>query len=92
MKRSDQNESRALQALMMDGLRPFVPEFRRVIEKDSESILSWLCVCISVCLCVCVYLFVCVCVCVLCVCLSLYGVCVLCVCLSLYGVYVMCYV
>jgi len=39
MKKSDQNERNALMALMDDVLKAFVPEFKRVVEKDEESIL-----------------------------------------------------
>ena len=40
MKKSDENEWNALKALMDDVLRPFVPEFKRVLQKDGHSILS----------------------------------------------------
>lgn len=39
MKKSDDNEHHALRALMSDTLRPFVPEFKRVVERDGDSIL-----------------------------------------------------
>ena len=38
-KKSDDNERNALKALMEDRLRPYVPEFRREVEKDGISIL-----------------------------------------------------
>ena len=37
MKKSDPNERKALQELMNDTLKPFVPEFKKVIEKDGHS-------------------------------------------------------
>ncbi len=37
MKKSDSKERKALQELMGDNLRPFVPEFKKVIEKDGHS-------------------------------------------------------
>ena len=40
MKKSDQNERTALMALMDDVLKPYVPEFKRMVEKDEESILN----------------------------------------------------
>ena len=36
MKKSDSNENNALQKLMSDELRPFVPEFKKVVEKDGN--------------------------------------------------------
>ena len=39
MKKSDSNERNALKALMDDTLRPYVPEFKKVVEKDDDSIL-----------------------------------------------------
>ena len=36
MKKSDTNENNALQKLMSDELRPFVPEFKKVVEKDGN--------------------------------------------------------
>ena len=48
MKKSDPNERKALEALMVDRLKPFVPEFKKVIEKDGHSE----CVCVCVCVCV----------------------------------------
>lgn len=40
MKKSDENEWNALRSLMDDVLRPFVPEFKKVVHKDGHSILS----------------------------------------------------
>ena len=37
MKKSTIDEAQALQKLMSDILRPFVPEFRRQVTKDSEG-------------------------------------------------------
>lgn len=36
MKKSDCNENSALQKLMSDELRPFVPEFKKVVTKDGN--------------------------------------------------------
>lgn len=50
MKKSDANERNALQAIMDDELRPYVPEFKKVVEQDDGSILQILidsvCVCV----------------------------------------------
>ena len=40
LKKSDINERNALKALMCDELRLCVPEFKREVEKDGDSILS----------------------------------------------------
>ena len=39
MKKSDANERNALRAIMVDILRPFVPEFKKVVEQEDGSIL-----------------------------------------------------
>ena len=39
MKKSDVNEHTALRAIMDDVLRPYVPEFKKVVEQDDGSIL-----------------------------------------------------
>lgn len=39
MKKSDANERNALRAIMDDVLRPYAPEFKKVIEQDDGSIL-----------------------------------------------------
>lgn len=39
MKKSDANERNALRAIMDDVLRPFVPEFKKVVEQEDGSIL-----------------------------------------------------
>ena len=42
MKKSDANERNALKAIMDDVLKPFVPEFKKVVEQDDGSILPYL--------------------------------------------------
>jgi len=37
MKKSGVNEQMALQKLMFDNLRNFVPEFKRVVEENGEG-------------------------------------------------------
>lgn len=37
MKKSGENERNALRQLLDDPLRNFVPEFKREVERDSES-------------------------------------------------------
>ena len=41
MKKSDANEHNALKAIMDDVLRPYVPEFKKVVEQDDGSILLY---------------------------------------------------
>lgn len=40
LKKLDSREHQSLQRLMHDRLQPFVPEFRGVVEKNGERILS----------------------------------------------------
>ena len=42
MKKSDANERNALKAIMDDVLKPFAPEFKKVVEQDDGSILLYL--------------------------------------------------
>ena len=39
MKKSGPNERNALQALMDDPLKNFVPEFKRVVEHNGEGMI-----------------------------------------------------
>ena len=41
MKKSDANERNALKAIMDDVLKPFAPEFKKVVEQDDGSILPY---------------------------------------------------
>ena len=41
MKKSDANERNALKAIMDDILKPYVPEFKKVVEQDDGSILFY---------------------------------------------------
>ncbi len=41
MKKSDPNERKALQELMNDTLKHFVPEFKKVIEKEGHGECSY---------------------------------------------------
>ncbi len=41
MKKSDPNERKALQELMSDTLKHFVPEFKKVIEKEGHGECSY---------------------------------------------------
>ena len=50
MKTFTETEEQSLSKLMMDMLRPYVPEYKGVVEKEDDSILSIIYLVISRCL------------------------------------------